>query len=64
MSRTTQRIWAAPFFIAIVSIAGLMSALLGEAMAWKAIAWAFLTIPVLTALWFAGIKRLISRVGR
>lgn len=63
MTSRVRKIWAAPFAIAVLSITGLMSALLGDALIWKALAWFFLAIPLLTALWFSSIKSWISRAG-
>lgn len=48
--------WRAPFMLAVTVLLGLMSALLGEKLVWKAIAWIALLIPLLTAVRFAWIR--------
>jgi hypothetical protein len=47
------RIWTAPLVLAAIIVLGLTSALLGEHIVWKALAWIGLGVPVLTAGWFA-----------
>ncbi|MGC1547797.1 MAG: hypothetical protein WA777_04650 [Rhodanobacter sp.] len=49
-------IWAAPTALAVLSVFGLLSALLGEHMVWKALAWVALGIPVVTSSWFAWLR--------
>jgi hypothetical protein len=43
------RVWAAPSLLAALSIGGLLGALLGESLPWKAVAWTALAVPVLLA---------------
>lgn len=54
-----RRVWTIPGLLAALTLAGLLSALLGEPMAWKMLAWALLAIPLLVALRFAlpGLRR-------
>jgi hypothetical protein len=51
------RVWAAPVGLAVVTVFGLLSALLGDVWIWKGLAWVSLLIPVVTAGWFARRKR-------
>jgi hypothetical protein len=44
--------WTAPLLLAIISLLGLLSALLGEEQTWKIVAWMALSVPVLTTIWF------------
>jgi hypothetical protein len=44
--------WSAPLLFAVITLLGLLSALLGEALAWKATAWIALSAPVLATIWF------------
>jgi hypothetical protein len=44
------RLWAMPALLAALTFAGLLCALLGEARAWKALAWLALAVPLLVAL--------------
>lgn len=44
--------WTAPLLLAIISLLGLLSALLGEEQTWKILAWMALSVPVLTTIWF------------
>jgi membrane protein implicated in regulation of membrane protease activity len=54
-----RSVWTIPTLLAALTVAGLLSALLGEPMAWKALAWALLAIPLLVALRFGfpGLRR-------
>ena len=56
-SSSRRKVWAIPSLLAILILAGLMSALLGERMAWKALAWVLLAVPVGVSLWFACLKQ-------
>lgn len=50
--RSTRRIFAIPALIAIVTLTGLVAALLGDG--WQdVLSWVGLSIPVITALHFA-----------
>ena len=42
-----------PTLLAVLTVVGLLSALLGEHLAWKALAWALLTVPVAIAAWLS-----------
>jgi hypothetical protein len=48
-----RRIWGVPAVLAIVTMAGLFSALLGDQVIWKAVGWICLIIPIVTAGWFS-----------
>ncbi len=45
-----RRIWLAPLVIAIVSLAGLISALLGDGIE-DAVSWVGLGVPVVVIVW-------------
>ena len=59
-----RKTWTAPAALVVLTMAGLLSALLSEALAWKAVAWVFLAVPVLAALWFACARPLLNRPKR
>jgi membrane protein implicated in regulation of membrane protease activity len=58
MSQTPhfRRVWSIPILLAALSVAGLLSALLGEHIAWKAVAWITLAVPVAVGLWYALLR--------
>jgi hypothetical protein len=58
------KIWTVPGVLAVLTMTGLLSALLSEGIAWKTIAWTLLTVPVMAALWFACIRPLLNRAKR
>jgi uncharacterized membrane protein YjjP (DUF1212 family) len=44
-------IWGVPIVLAVLTLAGLLAALLGEGV-WRGFAWIAIAIPVLVALFF------------
>ena len=52
MSSIRRKVWTVPVLLAVLIVVGLFSALLGERLAWKVLAWALLAVPVAVALWF------------
>lgn len=48
---TRASIWFAPVALAVLTVAGLLSALLGDGI-WDALSWAALGAPVAACLWF------------
>ncbi|WP_430390150.1 hypothetical protein [Dyella sp. 20L07] len=48
-----RKVWSIPILLAVLSLIGLLSALLGEHLVWKALAWAALTVPIVVGLWYA-----------
>lgn len=56
----SHRLWAGPVVLAVLTVAGLASALVGDGW-WDAVSWVALGIPMAAALWF-GVRR--SRSGR
>ncbi|HEX7817295.1 hypothetical protein [Dyella sp.] len=48
-----RKVWGIPLVLAVLTMAGLLSALLGEPMVWKVLAWAGLAIPVTVCLYFS-----------
>jgi hypothetical protein len=54
-----SRIWGAPSLLAVTTMFGLLSALLGDRWIWKAIAWLLLLLPVIVAAWFSLRRRRI-----
>jgi hypothetical protein len=49
--RSFAKIYGAPTALAIVSIVGLLSALLGDGI-WDAVSWVSLDIPLAVIIWF------------
>jgi hypothetical protein len=49
-------IFVVPFVIAVVSSAGLLSALLGDGL-WDAVSWLTLAAPIAVAAWFGWLRR-------
>lgn len=52
-----RKVWAVPILLVLLTLVGLLSALLGEREGWKVLAWALLAVPVLVGVWFACLKR-------
>jgi hypothetical protein len=48
-----RRTWTAPLLLALITLSGLLCALLGEQIGWKVTAWIALGTPVFTAIRFA-----------
>jgi hypothetical protein len=46
-----RKIWMMPGLLAVLTLTGLLSALLGEQVGWKALCWIALGIPIATAGW-------------
>ncbi|OOG48715.1 hypothetical protein [Rhodanobacter sp. C01] len=59
MSKTShfRKIWSMPLLLAVLSLVGLLSALLGEQLAWKALAWITLAVPIVVGLWYACLRQ-------
>lgn len=47
------RVWGVPTALAVLIVLGLLSALLGEHVIWKAIGWVALGVPVIIAVRYA-----------
>jgi hypothetical protein len=45
-------IYRAPVLIALITIAGLLAALLGDGI-WDAVSWLALSVPIAVVMWFA-----------
>jgi hypothetical protein len=61
MARSTPsfwKIWLVPLILVIVTLSGLLSALLGVQIAWKAASWIGLGIPIAVIGWFAWLRPL------
>lgn len=56
-SSLTARVWRMPIVLGLLTAFGLTCALLGEHLAWKAMAWFTIGIPVLLGLWYACLRR-------
>jgi hypothetical protein len=56
MRSTFLHIWKFPFFLALLTGAGLLSALLGTGL-WHFLSWFALTVPVAVALRFSFFSR-------
>lgn len=52
-----RKVWSIPILLAVLSLIGLLSALLGEHLAWKALAWVTLAVPVAVSLWYTCLRR-------
>lgn len=55
MSTPFMRMWAAPIFLAILTLVGLISALVGDGL-WDLVSAFALGVPVVLCLWF-GLRR-------
>ena len=55
MIRTPSQIWGAPIALAVLTLIGLISALLGDGV-WDAVSALALGVPVLACLWY-GLRR-------
>jgi DMSO reductase anchor subunit len=71
MSRRTSpfvRQWGWPIGLAVLTLFGLLSALLGQGGIWWALSWLALAVPMLTALWHivrpARARRAHARIDR
>lgn len=51
-----RKVWAMPCLLALVVVAGLISALLGVQIAWKMAAWIALALSLAVILWFAALR--------
>ncbi|MDB5821125.1 MAG: hypothetical protein JWQ11_4765 [Rhizobacter sp.] len=47
-----HRVWTWPIVLAVLTVAGLASALIGDGW-WDGASWAALGVPVAVALWFS-----------
>jgi len=55
-SRPLRRIWEVPLVLAVLTVAGLVSALFGDDL-WDALSWATLAVPLVVAAWAIWIRR-------
>ena len=55
MTRSTMRIWRAPLLLAVLTVVGLMSALLGDGV-WDLVSALSLGAPVAAGAWY-GLRR-------
>jgi hypothetical protein len=51
------RTWCVPVVLALLTTSGLLSALLGEHLAWKMFAWVALSAPTAMAIWYSCRRR-------
>ncbi|GGA06754.1 hypothetical protein [Dyella caseinilytica] len=56
-SHYVWRIWAIPAALAVVISFGLLSALLGDRLMWKGMAWFSLAMPIIVAGWLTLRRR-------
>ncbi|CAN5810546.1 hypothetical protein BH09PSE5_BH09PSE5_18840 [soil metagenome] len=49
-------LWGVPILMAVVSVIGLLSALLGDG-AWDAVSWVGLGIPLVVCVWYGWMRR-------
>ena len=52
MTRSAMQIWGAPLLLAVLTVIGLVSALLGDGI-WDAVSAVTLGIPVLVGAWYS-----------
>ena len=55
-SRSLRRIWEVPLLLAVLTVAGLVSALVGDDL-WDALSWVTLAAPLVVAAWAIWIRR-------
>jgi hypothetical protein len=55
VGRRRGGLWGIPILLGVLSVVGLLSALLGDGV-WDAVSWATLGLPVAAAAWF-GMRR-------
>ena len=55
-SRSLRRIWEVPLLLAVLSVAGLVSALVGDDL-WDALSWVTLAVPLVVAAWAIWMRR-------
>jgi hypothetical protein len=55
MIKTPMQVWGAPIVLAVLTVIGLIAALLGDGV-WDAVSALALGIPVLACAWF-GVRR-------
>lgn len=55
MSKTPMQVWGAPIVLAVLTVVGLVSALLGDGV-WDALSAVALGIPTLLCFWY-GLRR-------
>ena len=55
-SRSLRRIWEVPLLLAVLTVAGLVSALFGDDL-WDALSWLTLAVPLVVAAWAIWIRR-------
>lgn len=51
------KVWGVPLVLAVLMLIGLISALIGESLPYKALAWLALSVPVAVSLWYACLRR-------
>lgn len=50
MTRTATMIWRWPLMLAVLTVLGLVSALLGEGGVWWGLSWVALTVPIVVII--------------
>jgi len=61
MRRSLLRVWRWPAVIAVLTLFGLLAALLGHGGIWQILSWAALAAPPLLVLYFALAARRVAR---
>ena len=62
MNSATAQIWLWPAAIALSTVFGLLSALLGQSGVWWVLSWIALAVPLAIIVWFV-VKGLSPRTG-
>jgi len=63
-SSSFSRQWSWPFGLAVLTMFGLLSALLGEGGIWWWLSWTALTMPLLVVARYWPLRRLFQRKSR
>ena len=60
-SNNSKKIWQTPMLLTILTLFGLLAALLGEGI-WHLLSWIAMLIPLVVVIWFWFIRK--STVGK
>jgi len=63
MNSATAQIWLWPAAIALLTVFGLLSALLGQSAVWWVLSWTTLAVPLAVIVWFV-VKGQPARPGK
>ena len=63
MNGATAQIWRWPAAIALLTVFGLLSALLGQSAVWWVLSWTTLAVPLAVIVWFV-VKGMLAGKNR